>query len=154
MRTTRREWKNMLLAYELIKYWRNMTRHRVTMHGAEAVEPPICPPLPSMPNPCSPRPMLQVFRARLSCPRPSSLSQPQQKIKRTSAQGTQHLRTVTARGQRLYCHVCRMQGRSVCSFCKKCVCSSSTGRSCFAEHVAQHLLQAGWCDARPCLGSP
>ena len=48
------------------------------------------------------------------------------------------------RGKRITCVKCGKQNRSVCNVCGESVCSSSVGRTCFALHVADHLVQGGW----------
>ena len=48
------------------------------------------------------------------------------------------------RGKRKTCIVCTTQCRYVCSLCEVSVCTSSVERSCFAAHVLQHAMDAGW----------
>eukprot|EP00873_Tetraselmis_striata_P003372 jgi/Tetstr1/423636/TSEL_014272.t1 len=53
------------------------------------------------------------------------------------------------RGRRVLCMKCSRPSRSVCSACGASVCSSSVPRPCFAQHVADHCLAAGWLPAAP-----
>ena len=150
---SRREWKNML-ADELIKYGRSILRHKMaTRHRSSGAsnQSPSCRSARTMMSVTS----VSGLESSSVLPRRNmySVTAPLEKNP-TTKRSRNATSAATTCGQRFYCIICKKQGRSMCSLCNKCVCSSSTGRPCFAEHVAHHLLEADWCDAQPSFASP